>query len=153
MLIRYSPIHNVAPPTGGTRQYPVRGHGASGGVPPARLRLTPHARAVVRWLRCPRPLSPAPLPACLLPAPTPPQAFLITTGDHDDRVVPLHSHKLTAALQHALAHAPGSAQRNPLLTRVEVRAGHGAGKPTWMQIEDFADQWAFAAQAIGLSAR
>ena len=48
-------------------------------------------------------------------------------GDHDDRVVPLHSHKLTATLQHVLAGGPNAPQRNPLLTRVEVRAGHGAG--------------------------
>ncbi len=48
-------------------------------------------------------------------------------GDHDDRVVPLHSHKLTATLQHVLAGGPDAPQRNPLLTRVEVRAGHGAG--------------------------
>jgi len=67
---------------------------------------------------------------------------LVTTADHDDRVVPWHSFKFTAALQAAQA-CP-----NPILIRVETRAGHGAGKPVWMQIEDFADEWAFAAQAL-----
>jgi prolyl oligopeptidase len=71
-------------------------------------------------------------------------ATLITTADRDDRVVPWHSYKFAAALQRAQGCA------KPVLLRVETRAGHGAGKPTWMQIEDFADQWAFAAQAIGL---
>ena len=74
-------------------------------------------------------------------------ATLVTTADRDDRVVPWHSYKFAAELQRAQGCA------NPVLLRVETRAGHGAGKPTWMQIEDFADQWAFAAQAIGLSAR
>ena len=41
---------------------------------------------------------------------------------------------------------------NPVLIRVETRAGHGAGKPVWMQIEDFADQWAFVANALGMPA-
>ena len=45
-------------------------------------------------------------------------------------MVPLHSHKLTATLQHVLVEDAESPQRNPLITRVEVRAGHGAGKPT-----------------------
>lgn len=76
-------------------------------------------------------------------------AFLITTGDHDDRVVPLHSHKLTATLQHVLAGAPNSPQRNPLLTRIEVRAGHGAGKPTSKVIEEQSDMFAFAAACMG----
>ena len=67
---------------------------------------------------------------------------LVTTADHDDRVVPWHSFKFTAALQAAQI-CP-----NPILIRVETRAGHGAGKPVWMQVEDFADQWAFAAQAL-----
>jgi prolyl oligopeptidase len=62
---------------------------------------------------------------------------LITTADHDDRVVPWHSYKFGAALQAAQGCA------NPILVRVETRAGHGAGKPVWMQIEDVADQWAF----------
>lgn len=62
---------------------------------------------------------------------------LITTADHDDRVVPWHSYKFGAALQH------GQDCANPILVRVETRAGHGAGKPTWMRIEEVADQWAF----------
>jgi prolyl oligopeptidase len=62
---------------------------------------------------------------------------LITTADHDDRVVPWHSYKFGAALQAAQG-CP-----NPVLVRVETRAGHGAGKPIWMQIDDVADQWAF----------
>jgi len=69
---------------------------------------------------------------------------LITTADHDDRVVPWHSFKFAATLQHAQGCS------NPILIRVETRAGHGAGKPVWMQIEDFADQWAFVANALGM---
>ncbi|MCC6171586.1 MAG: S9 family peptidase [Gammaproteobacteria bacterium] len=69
---------------------------------------------------------------------------LVTTADRDDRVVPWHSYKFAAALQHA----QGCAE--PVLIRVETRAGHGAGKPVWMQIEDYADQWAFAARALGI---
>lgn len=65
-------------------------------------------------------------------------ATLITTGDHDDRVAPWHSYKFTAALQYA------QSCDNPILLRVETRAGHGAGSPTWMRIEQIADQWAFA---------
>jgi len=68
---------------------------------------------------------------------------LVTTADRDDRVVPWHSYKFAAALQHAQACA------HPVLIRVETRAGHGAGKPTWMQIEDWADQLAFVAWALG----
>lgn len=71
-IYRYSPLHNVRVPAGGSRQYP---------------------------------------------------AMLLSTGDHDDRVVPLHSYKLIAELQHTLAAADpaASAQRNPLLIRVDVR--------------------------------
>jgi prolyl oligopeptidase len=67
---------------------------------------------------------------------------LITTADHDDRVVPWHSFKFAAALQNA------QACDNPILIRVETRAGHGAGKPTWMQIEEVADQWAFLVRTL-----
>ena len=70
---------------------------------------------------------------------------LITTADHDDRVAPWHSFKFAAALQAVQVCG------NPVLIRVETRAGHGAGKPVSMQIEDIADQWAFAAKALGMS--
>lgn len=76
-------------------------------------------------------------------------AMLLTTGDHDDRVVPLHSHKLLATLQHCAATDESDEQRNPLLSRIEVRAGHGAGKPTEKVIEEAADVYAFAAEVIG----
>jgi prolyl oligopeptidase len=62
---------------------------------------------------------------------------LVTTADHDDRVVPGHSFKYTAALQAAQA-GPG-----PILIRVETRAGHGGGMPVSKQIELNADRWAF----------
>ena len=71
-------------------------------------------------------------------------ATLIATGDHDDRVVPLHSHKFTAALQHAQA---GDA---PILTRIEVATGHGVGKPTALVAAEWADLLAFAAHHTGL---
>lgn len=64
-------------------------------------------------------------------------ATLITTADHDDRVVPAHSFKFAAALQ--AAHAG----MLPVLIRVETKAGHGAGKPTVKVIEEIADKWAF----------
>ncbi len=69
-------------------------------------------------------------------------ATLITTGDHDDRVVPWHSYKFAAQLQ------ADQGCDNPVLLRVETRAGHGAGTPTWMQIEGYADQWAFLESAL-----
>ncbi|MFH1766157.1 MAG: prolyl oligopeptidase family serine peptidase [Gemmatimonadota bacterium] len=68
---------------------------------------------------------------------------LVTTADRDDRVVPWNSFKFGAALQHA------QACENPILIRVETRAGHGAGKPTWMRIEEAADAWAFLKWALG----
>ncbi len=70
---------------------------------------------------------------------------LITTADHDDRVVPWHSYKFAAALQAVQMCG------DPILIRVETRAGHGAGKPVWMQVDDFADQWAFLAKALDVS--
>ena len=69
---------------------------------------------------------------------------LVTTAAQDNRVVPWHSFKFAAALQHAQRCA------KPVLLRVETRAGHGAGTPVWMQVEQYADQWAFAAGALGM---
>jgi prolyl oligopeptidase len=69
---------------------------------------------------------------------------LVTTGDTDDRVVPLHSYKFTAALQHAQA---GDA---PVLLRVDTSAGHGAGKPVGKLVEERADVLAFHAHHLGL---
>lgn len=69
---------------------------------------------------------------------------MITTADHDDRVVPAHSFKFAAALQHAQG---GPA---PILIRIETKAGHGAGKPTAKQIEEATDELSFLIQALGL---
>jgi len=69
-------------------------------------------------------------------------ATLVTTGDHDDRVVPAHSFKFAAALQAA------QAGDDPVLIRIETRAGHGAGKPTAKRIEEYADTWAFLVEAL-----
>lgn len=70
---------------------------------------------------------------------------LITTADHDDRVVPAHSFKFAARLQavHAGPH--------PVLIRIESKAGHGAGKPISKQIEERSDQIAFVASQFGIS--
>ncbi|KAN0088402.1 Prolyl oligopeptidase, N-terminal beta-propeller domain containing protein, partial [Tylopilus felleus] len=70
---------------------------------------------------------------------------LLMTADHDDRVVPLHSFKLAATLQHTLPHNP-----HPLLIRIDKKAGHGAGKSTEKRIQDSADKWGFVAQSLGL---
>jgi prolyl oligopeptidase len=71
---------------------------------------------------------------------------LITTADHDDRVVPAHSFKFVSALQAA---QEGSA---PILIRIQTEAGHGAGKPLSMQIEEQADIMAFLASHLGMPA-
>ncbi|MFT4055187.1 MAG: prolyl oligopeptidase family serine peptidase [Novosphingobium sp.] len=71
-------------------------------------------------------------------------AILVTTADTDDRVVPGHSFKYTAALQHA------DLGTKPRLIRIETRAGHGSGKPTDKAIEEGADILAFVAQWTGL---
>jgi prolyl oligopeptidase len=73
-------------------------------------------------------------------------ATLITTADHDDRVVPAHSFKFAAALQAA----QGGSQ--PILIRIDTKAGHGAGKPTAKLIEETADRWAFLVQVLGIQA-
>jgi len=72
-------------------------------------------------------------------------ATLVTTADHDDRVVPGHSFKYAASMQAAQA---GPA---PILIRIETRAGHGAGTPISKQIELQADRWAFLVRNLGMS--
>lgn len=64
-------------------------------------------------------------------------ATLVTTGDHDDRVVPAHSFKFAATLQAA------NSGKNPTLIRIDVKAGHGAGKPISKIIDAQTDVWAF----------
>lgn len=73
-------------------------------------------------------------------------AILVLTGDHDDRVVPLHSLKYVATLQHTNPNRGG-----PFLARVEVAAGHGAGKPTSKIIQETADTYAFIAKHVNAS--
>lgn len=70
-------------------------------------------------------------------------ATMVTTADHDDRVVPAHSFKFAARLQEY------HAGPNPVLIRIETKAGHGAGKPTAMIIAEQADKWAFLFQNTG----
>ena len=72
-------------------------------------------------------------------------ATLITTGDHDDRVVPAHSFKFAATLQEK------HKGNNPVLIRIDVNAGHGAGKPTSKQIEESADVLSFMLYNLGMS--
>lgn len=75
-------------------------------------------------------------------------ALLMCTGDHDDRVVPLHTYKLLAQLHHVLGNEGGT-QTNPILARIDVKVGHGAGKPTQKIIEEVSDMLSFAATAVG----
>lgn len=70
---------------------------------------------------------------------------LITTADHDDRVFPAHSFKFAAAMQAA------NPEGEPVLIRVETRAGHGAGKPTAKIIEEVADIYAFLAKTLDMN--
>jgi prolyl oligopeptidase len=72
--------------------------------------------------------------------------ILVTTADHDDRVVPGHSFKYVAMLQHKQAEE----STRPMLIRIEDRAGHGAGMSTSMRIEEARDRWAFLAEHLGL---
>ncbi len=72
-------------------------------------------------------------------------ATFVTTGDHDDRVVPAHSFKFIAALQEK------QKGTNPVLIRIDTNAGHGAGKPTSKQIEEYADIWSFVFYNLGMT--
>ncbi len=73
-------------------------------------------------------------------------ATLITTGDHDDRVVPAHSFKFAARLQ--ACQVPDGP---PVLIRIETQAGHGAGRPITKDIEERADEWAFLVHVLGVA--
>jgi prolyl oligopeptidase len=83
----------------------------------------------------------------LKPAPYFP-ATLVTTADHDDRVVPGHSFKYAARLQEIHGGQP-----RPMLIRIQTDAGHGAGKPTSMLIQEAADRWAFVMANLGMEWR
>ncbi|MFM2358651.1 MAG: hypothetical protein RLY16_644 [Bacteroidota bacterium] len=72
-------------------------------------------------------------------------ATLVTTADHDDRVVPAHSFKFAAQLQATIG------GNNPALIRIESKAGHGAGKPTGKVIEEAADIWSFVMFNLGMN--
>ena len=75
-------------------------------------------------------------------------ATLVTTADHDDRVVPAHSFKFAARLQECQAQAGP-----PVLIRIETKAGHGAGKPTAKLIDEAADKLAFVLAEMGAGKR
>ena len=73
-------------------------------------------------------------------------ATLITTADHDDRVVPAHSYKFAAALQHA------QGGPEPVLIRIDTRAGHGSGRSVSQYIAEQADVWAFLIRELAVTA-
>ncbi|KAK0558926.1 hypothetical protein OC861_006794 [Tilletia horrida] len=74
--------------------------------------------------------------------------FLLMSADHDDRVVPLHTFKMAAKLQHDCPENP-----NPILLRVDLNAGHGAGKSTAKRIDELCDKWAVMGRALDLKMR
>ncbi|XP_009128156.1 prolyl endopeptidase [Brassica rapa] len=77
---------------------------------------------------------------------------MLLTADHDDRVVPLHSLKLLATMQHVLCTSlENSPQTNPIIGRIEVKAGHGAGRPTQKIIDEAADRYSFMAKMVNAS--
>ena len=72
-------------------------------------------------------------------------ALMVCTADHDDRVVPLHSYKFAAAMQRDVS----PKNERPILIRIDVNAGHGAGKPTEKVIDEYGEVWAFVAKHTG----
>jgi len=72
-------------------------------------------------------------------------ATMIMTADHDDRVVPAHSFKFAAELQKQ------NTSNNPMLIRIEAKAGHGSGKPKNKLIDEWADVWAFTFFNLGVN--
>ena len=72
-------------------------------------------------------------------------AIMVTTADHDDRVVPAHSFKYSATLQNIYK------GKNPVLIRIETKAGHGGGKPTSKRIQEAADLYSFAFYNMGIT--
>jgi len=71
-------------------------------------------------------------------------AVLVTTSDHDDRVVPAHSFKFIAAMQER------TTSNNPHFIRIETKAGHGAGKPISKTIDESTDVWSFIMDQLGM---
>ncbi|KAI5623065.1 prolyl endopeptidase [Silurus asotus] len=98
-----------------------------------------------KWLIKYSPLHNLPAPGSEGP---PFPAILLLTADHDDRVVPLHTLKYAATLQHAVGQRAN--QKQPLLLRVDTRTGHGAGKPTAKAILEDTHIFSFIAQTLGL---
>ncbi|MBK9437500.1 MAG: S9 family peptidase [Chloracidobacterium sp.] len=74
-------------------------------------------------------------------------ATMVTTADHDDRVFPAHSFKYTAAMQYA------QKGKEPVLIRIETKAGHGAGKPTSKQIQELADIYGFLVKSLKMKVK
>ena len=77
-------------------------------------------------------------------------ATLLTTADHDDRVVPSHSYKFAATLQKEQSSVPGC--EKPVLLRVEAQGSHGY-RPLDRRIAELADIWSFAAYHLGMTVR
>lgn len=75
-------------------------------------------------------------------------ATLLLTADHDDRVVPAHSLKFIAELQHKLGHKLKN--ETPLMIRVDTKSGHGAGRPLSKVIEEYSDIYCFLSKALNL---
>eukprot|EP01138_Halocafeteria_seosinensis_P008108 gb/GECG01008286.1/.p1 GENE.gb/GECG01008286.1/~~gb/GECG01008286.1/.p1 ORF type:complete len:749 (+),score=94.85 gb/GECG01008286.1/:1-2247(+) len=74
-------------------------------------------------------------------------SLMLCTADHDDRVVPLHSFKMTSALQ--MTAGKSEHQQHPLIIRIEEKAGHGAGKPTSKILDEVSDVYTFIATEVG----